>query len=141
MVFRPSGITEAIGLTAASFPHLWLALFDTEPAMLDAGSRYLRAVGPFYGLFGLGLALYFASQGAGRLFWPFIANFTRLVIAGGGGWLALRLTGDMSYVFVALGAAQAAFGLINAAAVAGGAWSSDPPHQSAAPPLSARPLN
>jgi Na+-driven multidrug efflux pump len=115
-------ITEAIGLSAAAFPRLWLTLFDTDPAMLDAGSRYLRAAGPFYGLFGLGMALYFASQGVGRLRWPFIANFTRLVIAGGGGWLALRLSGDMSYVFLALGAALAAFGLINAAAVAGGAW-------------------
>jgi Na+-driven multidrug efflux pump len=95
--------------------------------MLDAGSRYLRVVGPFYGLFGLGMALYFASQGVGRLRWPFVANLTRLVIAGGGGWLALRLTGDMSYVFFALGAALAAFGLINAAAVAGGAWSDRPP--------------
>jgi len=107
-----------------AFPHLWLSLFDTDPAMLDAGTRYLRAVGPFYGLFGLGMALYFASQGVGRLLWPFVANFTRLVIAGGGGWLALRLSADMSYVFLALGAALAAFGLINAAAVAGGAWSS-----------------
>jgi putative MATE family efflux protein len=126
-----AAVTEAIGLTAAAFPHLWLSLFDTDPAMLDAGSRYLRAVGPFYGLFGLGMALYFASQGVGRLRWPFIANFTRLVIAGGGGWVALRLTGDMSNVFFALGAALAAFGLINAAAVAGGAWFSsiEPPRR------------
>lgn len=121
-----AGITEAIGLAAAAYPRLWLSLFDTDPAMLDAGARYLRPVGPFYGLFGLGLALYFASQGAGRLLWPFVANFTRLVIAGGGGWLALRSSGDMSYVFLALGAAMAAFGLINAAAVAGGSWFDEP---------------
>ena len=117
-----AGVTEAIGVSAATFPRLWLALFDTDPAMLDAGARYLHAVGPFYGLFGLGMALYFASQGVGRLRWPFVANFTRLVIAGGGGWLALRWSGDMSHVFLMLGAAMAAFGLINAAAVAGGAW-------------------
>ena len=90
--------------------------------MLDAGSRYLRAVGPFYGLFGLGLALTFASQGAGRLLWPLVANMTRLLIAAGGGWLALRWIGDVSYVFVALSAALAAYGLLNAGAVAGGAW-------------------
>ena len=115
-------VTEAIGLAAAAYPQLWLSLFDTDPAMLDAGSQYLRTVGPFYGFVGLGLALYFASQGAGQLLWPFIANLTRLLIAAGGGWVALRSTGDMTYVFVALGAAAAAFGLINAAAVAGGAW-------------------
>ena len=90
--------------------------------MLDAGARYLRVVGPFYGLFGLGMALYFASQGAGRLAWPLIANLTRLTIAAAGGWLALRLSGDLTYVFVSLAVALAAFGLINAAAVAGGAW-------------------
>src|SRR5881392_1023104 len=117
-----AGLTEIIGLCAAAVPHAWLSLFDTDPAMLDAGSRYLRAVGPFYGLFGLGMALYFASQGAGRLFWPLLANMTRLLIAAGGGWLALRWSGDVSYVFVALSAALAAFGLINAGAVASGAW-------------------
>ena len=117
-----AGLTEIIGLCAAAVPHAWLSLFDTDPAMLDAGSRYLRAVGPFYGLFGLGLALTFASQGAGRLLWPLLANMTRLLIAAGGGWLALRWSGDVSYVFVALSAALAAFGLMNAGAVASGAW-------------------
>jgi Na+-driven multidrug efflux pump len=115
-------ITEAIGLAAAAFPQAWLTLFDTDPAMLDAGARYLHAVGPVYGLFGLGMALYFSSQGAGRLLWPLLANFTRLAIAAGGGWLALRLGGDLSQVFIALAVALAAFGLINAVAVARGAW-------------------
>src|SRR2546428_2173324 len=116
-----AGLTEIIGLCAAAVPHAWLSLFDTDPAMLDAGSRYLRAVGPFYGLFGLGMALYFASQGAGRLLWPLLANLVRLVIAAGGGWLALRWSADVSYVFAALGGALAAFGLITAGAVAAGA--------------------
>jgi hypothetical protein len=68
------------------------------------------------------MALYFASQGAGRLLWPLLANLTRLVIAAGGGWLAVRASGDLSHVFFALSAALAAFGLINAGAVARGAW-------------------
>ena len=55
---------------AALFPLAWLTLFGNDPAMLEAGARYLRIVGPVYGLFGLGMALYFASQGAGRLLWP-----------------------------------------------------------------------
>ena len=90
--------------------------------MIDAGSRYLRVVGPAYGLFGLGMALYFASQGAGRLLWPLIANMARLVIAALGGWLALRWTGNLTDVFIALSVALATFGLINAGAVAGGVW-------------------
>ncbi len=117
-----SGVTEAIGLAAAAMPKLWLSLFGSDATMLDAGSRYLHAVGPCYGLFGLGMALYFASQGAGTLLWPLLANFTRLAIAAGGGWLALRWSGGMTQVFIAQGVALGAFGLINATAVAGGAW-------------------
>ncbi len=122
---------EIIGLLAAVAPHAWLSLFDTDPSMLDAGSRYLQAVGPVYGLFGLGLALYFASQGAGRLLWPLLANFARLVIAAGGGWLVLRMTGNLTGVFAALAVALAAFGLINAAAFAGGTWFGRPSKKAA----------
>ena len=116
------GLCEAIGLCAAAFPEAWLKLFDKEPAMLEAGARYLQIVGPAYGLFGLGMALYFASQGAGRLLWPLLANITRLVIAAGGGWLALRSSGQISELYIAQAAALAIFGLMIAAAVAGGAW-------------------
>src|SRR3989442_1512338 len=49
-----AGLTEVIGLSAAAFPHAWLSLFDTDPVMLDAGSRYLYAVGPFLEGFAVG---------------------------------------------------------------------------------------
>jgi putative MATE family efflux protein len=118
-----AGMSEAIGLCAATFPRTWLSLFDTDPAMIEAGSQYLRIVGPYYGFFGLGLALYFASQGAGRLLWPLLANCTRFVVSVGGAWLALQLTGELTGVFAALAAALTAFGLMNALSVARGAWS------------------
>jgi putative MATE family efflux protein len=117
-----AAMCEIIGLSAAAAPRAWLSLFDTAPAMIDAGSRYLQAVGPVYGLFGLGMALYFASQGAGRLLWPLVANRARLLIAAGGGFLALRWGGGLSGVFIALAVALSVFGLINAVAVAGGVW-------------------
>jgi hypothetical protein len=53
-------------------------------------------------VFGLGMELYFASQGAGRLLWPLLANMARLVIAAAGGWLALYVGGGVSGVFLAL---------------------------------------
>ena len=87
-----------------------------------AGSDYLHAVGPFYGFFGLGLALYFASQGAGRVGWPLFAGFVRMAVAIGGGFIALRLTGSLSWLFVALAAGLALHGTIVLAAVLGGAW-------------------
>src|SRR5256885_4978850 len=115
-------LTEAIGLAGAAFPGAWLSLFDRDPAMLEAGSAYLRVVGPFYGMFGLGLALYFASQGAGRLLWPLVGNLTRLAIAALFGALALAWGGGLSQVFLAQSLALVAFGLVNVAALAGGAW-------------------
>ncbi len=84
-------MTEAIGVAAALWPQIWLGLFGSDPRMLATGVAYLHAVGPAYGFFGLGLALYFASQGAGRLFWPLMAGLLRMVVAVGGGWLAVRL--------------------------------------------------
>jgi hypothetical protein len=63
-----------------------------------------------------------ASVGAGRLLWPLLANLMRLAIAAVGGWLALGWSGDLSHVFLALSAAFVVFGLMNAVAVAGGAW-------------------
>jgi putative MATE family efflux protein len=114
--------TEAIGLAAAIWPEAWLNLFGADPTMLATGRDYLRFVGPAYGFFGLGLALYFASQGAGKLMWPLFAGFARLVIAVGGGWLALSLTGSLTLVFAMLGAALAVYGAIVGIAIWSGVW-------------------
>ena len=115
-------MTEAIGLWAAAYPAAWLSLFNTEPAMIEAGSQYLRIVGPWYGFFGLGLVLYFASQGAGRLLWPVLGNIARLVVAVAGGWLALHGGYAIAGVFAAQAAAMVVHGIANAWAIAGGAW-------------------
>ena len=114
-------LTEAVGLTAAFFPQAWLSLFGDDAVMNAVGSHYLRIVGPFYGFFGLGLALYFASQGAGRLGWPLLAAVLRVAIAAGGGWLGLQV-GGLTGLFVALAVALAAFCIVTAAAVASGVW-------------------
>jgi Na+-driven multidrug efflux pump len=118
-----AGITGVIGILAALFPLAWLGLFTTDAGVLAAGTRYLTIVGPFYGFFGAGLALYFASQGAGRLLWPLLAGFTRLLIAAVGGWLATRwLGGGLSGIFAAMAAALVVFGVINVTAIRLGAW-------------------
>jgi len=115
-------LTEAIGVIVAIWPHAWLGPFGDDPRMLATGESYLRVVGPVYGFFGLGLSLYFASQGAGRLLWPLLGSVVRVLIGIGGGWLALQLTGSLEWLFAALALALFIFGLINAAAVASGAW-------------------
>ncbi len=115
-------VAESIGLLAAWAPEHWLRLFGNEPDMLTAGSLYLRTVGPCYGLFGVGLVLYFASQGAGRLYWPVIGNLMRLALAAGGGWLALQWGGELAQVFMAQGLALLVYGTVIALAIAGGVW-------------------
>ena len=116
-----SVIAEAIGLAAAFFPGAWMSLFGADATMNDVGVHYLRVVGPFYGFFGLGLALYFASQGAGRLGWPLIAALLRVAIATGGGYIAVQAAG-LTGLYLALGLALAAFGLVTAIAIASGVW-------------------
>jgi putative MATE family efflux protein len=116
-----SVITEAIGLAATFFPGAWMSLFGADATMNDVGVHYLRVVGPFYGFFGMGLALYFASQGAGRLGWPLIAALLRVTIATGGGYIAVHAAG-LTGLYLVLGLALAAFGLVTAAAIASGAW-------------------
>jgi putative MATE family efflux protein len=115
-------LTEAIGLAAAFFPEGWLRLFGDDPEMIAMGAGYLRIVGPFYGFFGAGLALYFASQGAGRVGWPLLAGLLRMALSIGGAWLALRAGAGIGAVFLALGVGLAAMGVGNAAAVASGTW-------------------
>jgi Na+-driven multidrug efflux pump len=110
-------LTETVGLAAAAFPAAWLGLFGADPAMLASGAAYLHAVGPVYGFFGLGLALYFAAQGAGRLIWPMLAGLLRLTVAVGGGWLALRATGQLGWLYAALAAGLVLYGVTIAAAV------------------------
>ena len=115
------GLTEAIGLLAAWRPTAWLGLFGADPTMLATGAAYLGAVGPAYGFFGLGLVLYFASQGAGRLFWPLVGGSVRVLIAVGGGWLALAHAG-LPGLFAALAVGLIAYGIIVAVAVWRGTW-------------------
>jgi putative MATE family efflux protein len=114
--------TEAVGLAAALWPGAWLALFSDDPAVIEAGGDYLRVVGPAFGFFGLGLALYFASQGAGRLWWPLAGGFLRLFIAIGGGWALLEATGEILWLYGALALGLAAYGITIALAVGTGTW-------------------
>ncbi len=115
-------MTEAIGIAAAIWPRAWLALFSADARMIETGSAYLRLVGPAYGFFGLGLSLYFASQGAGRLFWPLAAGTLRVAIALGGGWALLAMTGSLTWLFAALALGLVIYGVVLTTAVASGRW-------------------
>jgi putative MATE family efflux protein len=113
-----AAVTGSVGVLAALLPRAWIGTFSSQPEVLAAGETYLRIVGPTYGLFGLGLALYFASQGAGQLLWPLAAGFARLLVTVGGGWLAVTwLGGELPALFAAIALAFVVFGGAQAAAI------------------------
>ena len=91
--------------------------------MVAIATSALGYVGPAMPAFGLGMALYFAAMGAGRMRWPVAAALSRLVLAVGGGWLlgdALGWGLEGQFLAVALGITS--YGAINAAAVRRGVW-------------------
>src|SRR6185436_14772331 len=55
--------TGLIGLCAALAPEVWMRLFSQDAEVIAVGASYLRRAAPFYGFYGFGMALYFASQG------------------------------------------------------------------------------
>ena len=104
-------VTGSVGVTVALWPGLWAGMFSSDPAVLDAGYTYLRIAGGCYAFLGAGIALYFASQGAGRMFWPVLAGSARFVIAVIGGLIVLRyFNGTLAGLFAVIGFAMFVYG-------------------------------
>lgn len=74
-------VVGLIGLVVALFPTMWIGLFTHDPAVTAVAVRYLRTVGPVYGVLGIIFELYFAGQGAQRIFWPMTASVVRFGFA------------------------------------------------------------
>jgi putative MATE family efflux protein len=105
-----AAVTGGVGLLSAIVPSLWIGLFSGDPEVRQVGATYSQIVGPTYGFFGIGLALYFASQGTGRVKWALLAGFARLAIAAGGGVIAFWLGGDLTIIFLAVAVGFVVFG-------------------------------
>ncbi|AWB07201.1 MATE family efflux transporter (plasmid) [Azospirillum humicireducens] len=124
------GMTETIGLAAVLFPHAWIGLFSDDPQVLAMGTLYLRTVAPVYGAVGLGLALYFASQGAKRVLFPVLAGTARMIIAAFIGWSAVVWFGaGLAPLFQITALAALSYGFLTAAAMVGGAWGRHPAYR------------
>lgn len=92
-----------LGLVVAIEPSLWLGLFSDSAEVERIGALYLRIVGPVYVCFGLGLGLFFVSQGFGRGVAAMNANAMRLIVSAGAGlvavyWLGLGVPGFFTAV-------------------------------------------
>jgi putative MATE family efflux protein len=118
-----AAICGAIGVAAAVWPQRWMGLFTADPQLIAFGSAYLQVVGPFYALFGLGLSLFFASQGAGRLFWPLVGSVSRLAVVTIGGLLVLRwMPGQPQALFGVVAAGFVTYAGIITTSIARGSW-------------------
>jgi Na+-driven multidrug efflux pump len=123
---------SVVGLIVWLFPDLWAGLFTTDPVVLDHARQYLRWAGPAFGLFGVGLTLYFASQGSGRVLGPVLAASVRLaLVAVGGFWLASHQAAAWHY-FALVGLAMAVYGVSTALSVRLTRWGPKTPDRQAA---------
>jgi len=111
----------ACGLAVAALPGTFAGAFTTDAEVAAIAARALRIIGPAYAGFGLGMAMYFASQGAGRMEWPVAAALSRFAIAVGGGALLIGPMGlEGQFLAVALG--LTAYGALTASGVRAGVW-------------------
>ena len=106
-----TAILAALGLIVTVAPDLWTRLFTQDPAVIAAAGSYFQWAGPVYGLFGLGLSLYFSSLGAGKAIGPVLAGTLRLVMVAGGGLLLAMWQTPTWTIFALLSAGMAVYGI------------------------------
>src|SRR6185369_1997786 len=111
-----------IGWTVAIYPSLWIHIFSDDEAVISLGSTYMRIVAPLYPLFGAGMALFFASQGSGRMLKPVLAGTARLLLVVTGGALVMQLGGPLPALFAVIALGLAVFGGLTAWVVHKANW-------------------
>lgn len=117
------GMSTLIGVFVSIVPSAWVGLFSGDAAVLRFGGLYLRIVGPFYGFIGAALLLFFASQGAGKMRWPFIGGLLRFLIVIVIGGSVVRVFGaGLSALFAVIAVSAVTFGTVNALGIGSGAW-------------------
>jgi Na+-driven multidrug efflux pump len=110
-VLMAGSLTELIGLVAAAFPQAWIGIFSHDPSVLQIGAEYLHRVGPFFGFFGIGYALYCVGQATRRMEASVFAALLRAAIAVLGGFVVVWLKADVTWNFIAVALGMVAFGL------------------------------
>jgi Na+-driven multidrug efflux pump len=111
-----------IGAVVWLAPDLWARLFTQDESVLTYARQYLVTAGPAFPFFGLGLTLYFASQGAGQVIGPVLAGTVRLVLVAGVGWWLAQNQGTAGHFYGLVAVTMLLYGVVTAAAVAFTPW-------------------
>ena len=115
-------LTGLVGVCVAAMPDLWLDLFTADPGARDFGVRYLVIAAPFHGLFGAGQALYFASQGTGRLVLPVTVSVVRFLTVAVLGALAVSFGWGVTGLFIVVAVGLTLMGVGQALCLLGPGW-------------------
>lgn len=111
-----------LGILVVLMPGLWVDIFTDERAVRAAAYGYLRIAGFSYGFFGLGLCLYFASQGAGRVGGAIAAQGVRLAVVVLGGLALVAIATPLWTVFALSAFAMIPMGLGTAVFIKRARW-------------------
>ncbi len=104
-------ILGVLGLLVVLMPDLWVDMFSADPTVMATAYAYMRIAGLTYAFFGLGLCLYFASQGAGRVGGAITAQALRLIVVVLGGWALINMNAPLWMVFALSAFAMLPMGL------------------------------
>lgn len=118
-----AAVLGTIGLVFMVMPDLWATRFTADPAVLASARTYLAWSGFGYAFFGMGLALYFSSQGAGKVLGPVLAGTSRLAVIALGGAALAAVDGPAWAMFAMVGLGMVVYGLATALAVRLTPWS------------------
>ncbi len=111
-----------IGTIFSIFPMLWLDNFTSDADVLYFSIKYLNIVAPFYCLFGLGQALYFASQGTGKMIKPIIVGLFRFFSVITIGYISLIFNMTIDYIFFAVSIGLVITGIGMSLCLKGSEW-------------------
>jgi Na+-driven multidrug efflux pump len=114
-----------IGLAVATFPDIWSARFTQDAGVRAVADLYLRLAGPAFAFVGAGMALYFASQGSGKVLGPVVAATVRLAVIAVGGWFLAASVAPVWTLFALVAASMLAYGLTTAVGVYVTQWGRD----------------
>lgn len=111
-----------VGAIVSITPDIWATIFTSDESVLTYARQYLRTVGPAFPFFGLGLTLYFASQGSGKVLGPVLAGTLRLaLVVGIGAVLAMQQASAGDY-FLLMAGVMLVYGISTVGAIMMTRW-------------------